>query len=110
MPRRLPQPCRVPGCPRLDCAEHRALRQPWASSHPVERVRGRRNLALRDALFALDPLCVRCRAEGRATVATIRDHIVPLAYGGREQPDNTQPLCARCHALKTIADQRRTRR
>jgi 5-methylcytosine-specific restriction enzyme A len=34
-------------------------------------------------------------------VATIRDHIVPLAEGGTDDDLNSQPLCAACHRRKT---------
>ena len=29
------------------------------------------------------------------------DHIIPLALGGSDQPDNLQVLCAACHGSKT---------
>ena len=29
------------------------------------------------------------------------DHIRPLAHGGTNEPDNSQPLCRDCHAKKT---------
>ena len=36
-------------------------------------------------LFDRTPLCVNCGSKaGRVTVATIRDHIVPLTQGGDE--------------------------
>src|SRR4030095_15727535 len=87
MARRLPQTCRYPGCPRLDCAEHRELRRPWASAVPIDRGTSHQNRKWREALFARTPLCAHCRAQGRMTVATIRDHIVPLAHGGTEDVD-----------------------
>src|SRR4029453_4795115 len=110
MPRRLPQPCRYPGCPRLDCAEHRELRRPWASAVPIDRGTSHQNRKWREALFARTPLCAHCRAKGRMTVATIRDHILPLAHGGIEDVDNTEALCAGCHAIKTQRDAQRGRR
>jgi hypothetical protein len=36
--------------------------------------------------------------------ATIVDHIVPLAMGGPDTDDNTQPLCGPCHASKTALE------
>jgi 5-methylcytosine-specific restriction protein A len=43
-----------------------------------------------------------CRCGARATVV---DHIVPVALGGSFWDEaNHQPLCARCHARKTMAE------
>jgi 5-methylcytosine-specific restriction endonuclease McrA len=33
-------------------------------------------------------------------LATERDHIIPIADGGTEHPDNTQGLCSQCNAEK----------
>lgn len=35
------------------------------------------------------------------TLATIRDHIIPLSQGGKDERENTQPLCADHHDAKT---------
>ena len=59
--------------------------------------------------YADNPLCVECVKRGRVTVATIRDHIIPLAEGGEDVPENTQPLCVQCHAAKTKAESARGR-
>lgn len=54
---------------------------------------------LRDSVLARHPLCVECERQGRVTVATLVDHIVPY----RERPDlglertNLRPLCHACH-------------
>ena len=40
-------------------------------------------------------------------MATIRDHIVPLAEGGRDTDDNTQALCEACSDTKTAAESQR---
>lgn len=56
-------------------------------------------------LLATEPLCRLCRAKGRATQATIADHIIPLAKGGKEYDlSNLQPVCAECHDAKTRKD------
>ncbi|BBO85906.1 hypothetical protein DSCO28_64720 [Desulfosarcina ovata subsp. sediminis] len=48
------------------------------------------------------PLCEMCQANGRATVATLVDHIVEIEDGGAElDMDNLMSLCTRCHASKT---------
>jgi len=48
-----------------------------------------------------EPACRMCMDA----LATLVDHIVPLKQGGeRLAMDNLQPLCAKCHAVKTRAD------
>lgn len=37
-------------------------------------------------------------------MATTPDHIVPLAFGGSDNDDNIQCLCAKCHERKTAAE------
>ncbi len=45
-----------------------------------------------------------CAEEGRTTVATLVDHIVPLDAGGTHETPNLQSLCRPCHARKTLAE------
>jgi 5-methylcytosine-specific restriction endonuclease McrA len=42
-------------------------------------------------------------------LATIRDHIVPLAEGGQDIESNVQPLCQTCSDIKTQAEAARGR-
>jgi 5-methylcytosine-specific restriction protein A len=78
-----------------------ACRPAWrGSTPPPARIRGRRLQQLRADLFARQPRCALC---GIAP-ATIRDHRVNLAAGGRDTPDNEQGVCATCHATKTAAE------
>jgi 5-methylcytosine-specific restriction protein A len=65
---------------------------------------------MRAALFSRDPLCAECRRQGRATPATQRDHIIPLAEGGLDDETNEQGLCDACHDEKSQAEQQRGRR
>lgn len=103
MPERATQFCRQSGChnrvKRGFCAEHD--RGAWAHREPVKRIAGRRLKRLRLDLFAREPGCRECAAQGLFTVATIRDHIVPLAEGGTEDESNIQPLCKECSDRKT---------
>lgn len=52
-----------------------------------------------------NPLCVRCRDEGRVTAATVVDHVIPhrgdmkLFWSGAHQA-----LCASCHGKKSIEE------
>jgi 5-methylcytosine-specific restriction enzyme A len=76
-------------------------RQPWQHDVEQPRIRGRRLQALRTALFQREPLCRPCSQAGRATVATIRDHIINVEEGGTEDESNIEPICADCHRAKT---------
>ena len=44
------------------------------------------------------------------TVATIRDHVVPLAEGGEDDEENVQPLCQDCSDAKTREESKRGQR
>jgi 5-methylcytosine-specific restriction protein A len=78
-------------------------RQSWATSKG-KRLTGYTNQKARWALFKKEPLCRSCSAAGRVSVASIRDHVVPLAFGGLEHPSNEQPLCKECHDIKSKAE------
>lgn len=59
--------------------------------------------------LAREPLCRRCNSAGVASLASLIDHIQPV--DGPDDPlfwceSNHQPLCRRCHAIKTHADRR----
>ena len=62
----------------------------------------------RKRLFRDNPLCVICEAEGiRDSIATVRDHIVPLAEGGRDDDSNIQGVCESCHKKKSQQEAQR---
>lgn len=75
----------------------------WRSESP-NRLRGRPWQRLRDAVLAREPLCRSCHAQGRIREATEVDHIVPLAQGGSNMPDNLAPICTDCHKAKTAIE------
>lgn len=115
MPIAAPRPCTHPGCGALvrdgsgRCAKH--PKEAWAK--PVtatKRITGRKLQAMRAALFASNPLCVECERQGRITLATQRDHKVPLAEGGADDATNEQGLCEACHEAKSQAESLRGRR
>ena len=99
--------CLVSGCPVLvpsgRCAAHQVKRKPWsvASGDKPARLTGRPLRRMRRQLFQREPLCQPCKANGRVTIATIRDHVRPLAEGGTDTEDNVQAICADCHQEKT---------
>lgn len=102
------RPCSAT-CPNLTrggrCPQHQ---RSWRSSQPeVKRHTGRWLQQQREALFNREPLCRICRAAGRTTKATIRDHIIPLAEGGSDVEWNTQPLCRSCSDTKTQQEAKR---
>ena len=114
MPKQSPKPCGQPGCAALVgrgtgyCEAHQ--RPAWdRRAKPVKRFAGRRLQAARAQLFRSHPLCVLCQVSGRVSIATIRDHVIPLAEGGRDDEGNTQGLCDACHDLKSQAEAARGR-
>lgn len=66
-----------------------------------QRIRGRKGQELRKRRLAAEPLCRDCKAKGRYTAATVPDHIIPLAQGGKDTDDNIRCLCAKCHRKRT---------
>lgn len=60
---------------------------------------------VREVHLHAEPLCRMCKADGLVTMATMVDHIVPIADGGEKlDEDNLQSLCRDCHARKTADD------
>ena len=115
MPTAAPKPCTAPGCGVLvrdggnRCTKHQ--REPWVKK-PIatQRVTGRRLQAMRESLFRRQPLCVECEQLGLVVLARQRDHVVPLAEGGRDDDDNVQGLCVEHHEAKSLAERLRARR
>lgn len=105
MPTSPPRACAT--CGRVACAIHR--RAGWPTVPPVARKTGHWLQRERAWLFARHPLCVVCEQQGRVTVATVRDHIVPLAEGGADTRANTQALCEACNQEKASRESVRGR-
>lgn len=106
MPMAAPKPCSQPGCGVLvrdgtgRCPKHK--REAWAKPPTAtKRVTGRKLQTMRVSLFSRYPLCAECERQGRVTLATQRDHIIPLAEGGADDDDNVQGLCRDCHDVKS---------
>lgn len=69
-------------------------KQPWNKWYKLARWERKRQ-----ALFAAQPLCVKCLEVEEVTIADTADHIIPH----RGNPDlfwngDLQPLCAACHS------------
>jgi 5-methylcytosine-specific restriction protein A len=70
----------------------------------VERLRGRAGVKQRDRrLQRTNYLCEMCLPD-KVTIATVVDHIIPLAHGGEDIDSNTRNLC-RDHDLEVTAKQ-----
>jgi 5-methylcytosine-specific restriction protein A len=106
------RPCLEPHCPVLvptgRCPTH--TRPAWTHAQPVARIRGRKLQQMRERLFSRQPLCVKCLEQGRIAIATIRDHTIPLAEGGRDDETNESALCLDCSNAKTAEESMRGRR
>lgn len=59
--------------------------------------------AARSAVLVAEPLCRHCAEAGRVKAAALVDHIVPRPAGAHDL-NNLQPLCQRCHAVKTASE------
>ena len=111
------RPCSYPGCSILidggagRCEKHRIqiqreLNQKRASAAAMGY--GSKWRTARKEFLRRNPLCVKCTASGILRAATVVDHVVPHKGDSRLFWDqsNWQPLCKRCHDIKTVADGR----
>lgn len=80
-------------------------RKPWQRTASDRRLRGRAGQKQRQRRLAqTNGLCEHCLKDGRTTLATIVNHIVPLARGGEDTDENTENLCAK-HDAQVTAQQ-----
>ena len=118
MPTKLPSVCTKTGCSGLVtegvCSKCGPRKRATNAAHDDQRGSARRRgydvrwEKVRAMHLRAEPLCRICAAQGRVTVATLVDHVQPIADGGeRLDDDNLQSLCARCHAKKTAEDVRK---
>jgi len=107
--------CHISNCPNLSveysglCAEHlksRNQRVDMERGTAAERGYNRRWRDARAFYLAQYPLCVMCQKEGRVTVATVVDHIIPHCgdYTLMWDEGNWQSLCTSCHSKKTALE------
>ncbi len=84
-----------------------ATRMAWDHGGKTRQARGygRAHDLMRKHLMQTVITCEECARQGRTTVGTHADHIIPKAKGGSDDRDNYALLCAVCHALKSIHDQ-----
>jgi len=89
----------------VHCDLHKPKWAPWGA-HEKRTIKGAAYEAARRSLFERQPLCVLCERVGRVSLATIRDHTIPLAQGGVDEESNTQALCKDCHDIKSAGEKR----
>ena len=118
MPHTMTRACAEIGCPTLTqgvrCGEHERKRPAQrrrrrAKQHrPSSNARGYDSAWKRIRLRVLreQPVCEYCGAAP----ATQVDHVVSMRRGGTNDRANLRAGCARCHAKKTNAVDKRTRR
>lgn len=114
MPARPKRLCRQPGCPEVTghksgfCDDHRSQHQ-WNHGGKTAHQRGygANWQRLRMIVLGNQPLCVECERQGRTTLATHVDHILPKAKGGTDRLSNLQSLCEPCHMSKTAKESKR---
>ena len=105
MPRKSKRPCSHPGCPNLTdnrcCAEHKPLHPERPSA--AKRGYGSKWQRVSKVYLRKNPMCVKCKANGRFVTATVVDHIIP--HRGDSvlmwSESNWQALCKHCHDKKT---------
>ncbi len=118
MPNHAMRICQRPGCGAVCmeryCDKHlfadsrKAARAAFDKKRGSSRSRGydRRHEAWRKAILARDVLCkinILCSPELPA-IATVADHVIPLAAGGDWSLENGQGACASCHSHKTATE------
>ena len=112
MPTLPKQPCRVAGCSVLGhCAKHarpmvvQPERRLYDDRRGSSTARGydRQWRKLRAEYLKRFPICRLCMRSK----AVLVDHIRPKMQGGTDDEYNLQPLCSRCHNIKTGMERRR---
>ena len=111
MTTRTPVACGRPGCP-YPLAPHNHVARAAAVEH--DQYRGNATSRGYDstwrriakAYLRANPWCRHCKAQGHLVQAALVDHIKPVAEGGTSEDTNLQPLCRRCHAIKTSKEKR----
>lgn len=93
------RPCGYPGC-GIATTDSRCPTHKWKGDVRTTKQKGysgARWARLRAHTLRKHPVCVMCRDR----VSVVADHVVPKKRGGKDELDNLQGLCLRCHATKT---------
>jgi 5-methylcytosine-specific restriction protein A len=92
--------------PRLQAAGNRLATLTPVRPDTVQRKRGWAGVKDRERIRARDcGLCQECRRQGRVSVGTVVDHIIPLWKGGSDDDSNKELLCQTpCHDAKSARE------
>ena len=110
MPTLPPTACSHPLCPdhatdRGKCAKHQVKHPRSTNQAYIDRSKFYNKPVwkrVRRQVLMSEPLCRLCLADGVFTEANVVDHILPRVDGGDSlSMKNLQPLCYRCHSIKT---------
>nr|WP_253201799.1 HNH endonuclease signature motif containing protein [Clostridium sp. DSM 17811] len=111
VPKKPLKPCKHPGCPKLTdgsyCDEHKELHVKNRANATGRGYDSRWRKA-RNRFLKVNPLCVRCKEQGKITKSNVVDHI--KAHRGDKilfwDESNWQSLCKSCHDSKTMTEDR----
>ncbi len=97
---------------RLKCLRPRLAPAPVNGWKP-DSIRGSRHARgygrewekLRERIIERDErLCQECLRNGRTTMGTEVDHVLPKSQGGTDDPSNLELKCGPCHRAKTARE------
>lgn len=104
------RPCKHGGCTNLTtegyCSKHKEDANKYRKNS-YQRGYTKKWQKARADYLAAHPYCVECEKQGRRTLATDVDHIIP--HRGDQKlfwdQSNWQSLCHSCHSIKTIKEE-----
>jgi len=107
MPYKSKKPCAYSGCSKLTatryCPEHQRLVNQHYNKYQRDKNHNKRYGSgwerISKAYRRANPLCEKCKAEGKLVPSELVHHKVKLgADGGTNDPDNLESLCWSCHS------------
>ena len=114
MPVKPYRPCNHVGCPELIrdgryCDRHQKEKQQQQDQRrgsAASRGYDSRWQKARKRFLIQHPLCVECQRQGFIVAASVVDHVAPHKgnYKLFWDESNWQPLCKRCHDIKTATE------
>lgn len=113
MPRALPKPCAMPGCPNIvrQVRYCPSCKPKMNKSSRIDQKQRKKfyNSKLwkytRLEQLEREPTCRHCREQGKETIANEVDHVKPIEQGGSPTDSrNLQSLCKSCHSKKTLSE------